>query len=245
MEIQIQYKDIIDRCEQLSSFEARGKVDATGQSRYLDIHIGEVDQLLINQYIEQARAILEEKFDRMITDSVVDDVIYSFYEIIEGSDFSQFEGKISDDKIDIKGMDTKVYFLRGNRYMCFGRYIESSHSPYYRYILTNHSVVGSDYVGDNGKVKVYIDRLGNKYTRTDGDLILATGSTDAFTWTLRTDTRWNGINTFAKHVTEAITSYVMAQWLSGRLDERVQFYETLFTSSLSMATKNLFTKQAP
>lgn len=66
MEIKIKYEDLIARCEQLSSFESEGKVDAAGQSRYLEIHINEVDKLLIQQYITQARGILEERMERMI-----------------------------------------------------------------------------------------------------------------------------------------------------------------------------------
>ncbi len=66
MEIKIKYEDLIVRCEQLSSFESEGKVDAAGQSRYLEIHINEVDKLLIQQYITQARGILEERMERMI-----------------------------------------------------------------------------------------------------------------------------------------------------------------------------------
>ena len=67
MEVRFKYKDLIARCEQLSSFESEGKVDAAGQSRYLEIHINEVDKLLIQQYITQARGILEERMERMIT----------------------------------------------------------------------------------------------------------------------------------------------------------------------------------
>lgn len=66
MEIKIKYEDLIARCEQLSSFESEGKVDAAGHSRYLEIHINEVDKLLVNQYITQARGILEERMERMI-----------------------------------------------------------------------------------------------------------------------------------------------------------------------------------
>jgi hypothetical protein len=66
-----------------------------------------------------------------------------------------------------------------------------------------------------------------------------------FTWTIRPNTRWNGIKTFTKHVNEAIVSYAMAAWLRGKLDERVPFYENLFNNTLAMAVKNIFTKQAP
>ena len=141
MEIKIKYNDIIDRCEKLSSFEADGKYDSNGQSRYLEIHINEVDKQLVQQYVLQARAILEERMERMIDN--IQDV------------------------------------------------------------------------------------------------------SDGFEWTIRTNTRWNGLNTFTKHVNEAIVSYVMAAWLKGRLDDRVAFYETLHANTLAMAIKNIFTKQPP
>lgn len=67
MEIRFKYEDLIARCEQLSSFETEGKVDAAGQSRYLEIHINEVDRLLVKQYIDQARNVLEERMERMIS----------------------------------------------------------------------------------------------------------------------------------------------------------------------------------
>ena len=142
MEVRIKYKDIIDRCEQLSSFEARGKVDANGESRYLDIHINEVDKQLVMQYILQARTTLEGSMERMIS------------AVVEIKD-------------------------------------------------------------------------------------------QAFVWKIRSDARWKPSSTFQRHITETIASYTMAQWLSGRLDERVAFYEGLFANSLALATKNIFTKQAP
>lgn len=66
-----------------------------------------------------------------------------------------------------------------------------------------------------------------------------------FSWTIRTDTRWNGGNIFAKHVSEAIVSYAMAAWLRGKLDDRVAFYEQLFNTTLAAAVKNIYTKQEP
>ena len=141
MEVTIKYKDIIDRCEKLSSFESEGRFDANGESRYLELHINKVDEQLILQYILQARAILEERMERMIA-------------------------TMEDDS-------------------------------------------------------------------------------DGFTWTVRTDTRWNGSKTFTKHIHEAIVSYAMAAWLRGKLDDRVPFYEGLFNNTLSMAVKNIFTKQPP
>lgn len=66
MKVVFKDEDLINRCEQLSSFESEGKVDEAGQSRYLEIHINEVDKLLVRQYIEQARNILEERLSKMI-----------------------------------------------------------------------------------------------------------------------------------------------------------------------------------
>lgn len=141
MEIEFIYNKIIDRCEQLSSFESTNKLDAAGGIRYLEIHINEVDKLLIRQYVDQARLAIEEKLARMIASTE----------------------------------DTET----------------------------------------------------------------------SFTWHMRTDTRWSGATSFTKHATEAIVAYAMSAWLSDRLPERVAFYDALFTNSLAMAVKNIFTKQAP
>ena len=245
MEVQIKYKDIIDRCEQLSSFEARGKVDANGQSRYLDIHIGEIDHLLINQYIEQARTMLEEKFDRMITDTYEEGgkPVYEFDRIVGTGEMGTFDPKITDEIVDLSGMSTKVYFLEAPR--TFGIYVDDPHGAYDGKVFINDKVLGDKYKSDPYDERIYVASNGKMYSRTDGNLIPYVQPEHSFTWTIRTDTRWSGVSAFTKHVSEAITSYAMAQWLSGRLDERVQFYETLFASSLTMATKNIFTKQAP
>lgn len=72
MDITFKYNDIINRCEMLSAFEAKDKFDANGESRFLEIHINEVDKQLIQQYIIQARGILEERIGRMINS--VDDI---------------------------------------------------------------------------------------------------------------------------------------------------------------------------
>lgn len=130
----------MDRCEQLSSFEADGKFDANGESRFMEIHINSVDKLLVQQYITQARLTLEERMQDMITSS---------------------------------------------------------------------------------------------------------SSDTGFTWVIRTDTRWREDGRFAKHCEEAIIAYAMAEWLRGRLDDRVAFYERLFNNSLNLAVKNIFTKQEP
>lgn len=243
MEIKFNYQDIIDRCEQLSSFEARGKVDEAGQSRYLDIHIGEVDRMLIEQYIEQARYTLEEKFDRMITDSVDDKVdtrpVYEFSRTAGSSELFKYESSINSQYEDISESYEILFFPYDNN-PTFAKVYAGYHGGM---AFNNEKMLGANYL-PSSKEKVYQDKSGVKYLRTDGQLYKYSFK-PTFSWLIRTDTRWNGANAFTKHVSEAITSYVMAQWLSGRLDERVQFYESLFANSLTMATKNLFTKQAP
>jgi hypothetical protein len=67
----------------------------------------------------------------------------------------------------------------------------------------------------------------------------------AFVWEINSGSRWKYNSTFLRHVSEAMASYAMAQWLRGKLDDRVSFYENLFNNSLNMAVKNIFTKQAP
>lgn len=67
MDVKIKYQDIIDRCEKLSSFESEGKFDANGKSRYLELHINKVDEQLIREYAVQAKGILEERMERMIS----------------------------------------------------------------------------------------------------------------------------------------------------------------------------------
>lgn len=141
MEIAFTHSSLMDRCEQLSSFEADGKFDANGESRFMEIHINSVDKLLVQQYITQARLTLEERIQDMITSSSSD--------------------------------------------------------------------------------------------------------TDGFTWVIREDTRWGKDGRFAKHCEEAIIAYAMAEWLRGKLDDRVPFYERLFNNSLNLAVKNIFTKQEP
>lgn len=124
----------------LSSFEAENKVDANGESRYLEIHVGEADKALLTEYIKQAIHIIEERIARRVTSSTSDESTYKW-------------------------------------------------------------VIG--------------------------------------------DTRWTGSTAFTNHVNEAIISYAMAAWLRGKLDDRVAFYETLFNGSLSLAIRNVFTKNEP
>lgn len=265
MEVKITYDDIITRCEQLSAFEARGKVDAQGQSRFLDIHIGEVDTILIKQYITQARALLEERFERMILDtSEENEAETSTVTIVDKEtrspkSFSRyFDGFTTVESYDSLSSNEGVgYFVSTNR---------DSHPTFLLYHIEGASIHVAptnmdEYDFPDGDMFYYIDTsTGNKYNHTGthtslGALVPYTPPTKtetvtkyvpySFTWLIRTDTRWNGISTFTKHVNEAITSYVMAQWLSGRLDERVAFYDNLFNTSLTMAAKNIFTKTAP
>lgn len=273
MEIRIKYEGLIARCEQLSSFEARGKVDANGESRYLDIHINEVDKQLVLQYIKQARMVIEENILRMIkgsTDGLTETIIkevaigtrpipetrkfYPFETIIKGSSIRDIEGLITDDRLPNGVTIVKRYFLfdaANPRFAALG-----TDRRYY----TNAEVVGENYTLGRGEAKLYEDKDGKRYEwssrgfydyvqkeetiyeRVEEEVFLVDAG---FSWDIRTDSRWNGLNAFTKHVTEAIVSYAMAQWLSGRLDERVAFYESLFASSVAMATKNIFTKQVP
>ena len=259
MEIRIKYQDIVDKCEKLSSFEADGKHDANGESRYLDIHINEGDKTLIEDYIMQAVGIIGEKFGRMILDVAntytkkyewvtVEETrpFYPFKQIVTGSNQAEFEKALSDALPPTYATFSDIYFLES-----FGIFV--IYSPNTELYYSHPSAVGHYYIKDLDNVKLYEDENKNKYQWETRGLVeykpkrelVPVYDNKGFTWILRDDTRWNGANAFTKHVEEAIASYTMAQWLSGRLDERVQFYEALFTTSLAMATKNLFTKQAP
>lgn len=260
MEVKITYDDIITRCEQLSAFEARGKVDAQGQSRFLDIHIGEVDTILIKQYITQARALLEERFERMILDtseeSHVREVAVNVV-VPDDRDVRMFRGYF-DGGITTEDTEPDETWPVG-----YFTVSDSAAEPAFlfysvqdsTYFKTARCTFG-DYLNPNGDKYIYKDETtGITYSYNGVELVPYIPKTEnrtkyitepySFTWLIRTDTRWNGISTFTKHVNEAITSYVMAQWLSGRLDERVAFYDNLFNSSLTMAAKNIFTKTAP
>jgi hypothetical protein len=257
MEMKIKYEDLIARCEQLSSFESEGKVDAAGQSRYLEIHINEVDKLLIQQYIAQARGILEERMERMILSSdSTKEPIYELKEKPETSDFFPFVEKIYGSSLatidvrDNKAAPTEylsdIYYLDGGEYNKFA--ISNGHGTYY----THRDDVGEAYILGMGR-KLYKDKNGNKYVSQGRGLQdyeplyerVVVGYHDGFKWSLRTDTRWKQNNSLAKHVSEAIVSYTMSAWLSDKLPERVAFYDTLFTASTEMAVKNIFKKQAP
>ena len=244
MTVEIKYKDLIDRCEQLSSFESEGKVDAAGQSRYLEIHINEVDKLLVKQYIEQARAIMEEKFDRMITDSKTtttdDRKVLSFKGYFTAGEQTILGADITNPLI---GYFEESEVAAGPMFLLYEKTFDG-------YIVSN-SLVGADwYDRPNDEEFIYVDDLtGSRYVWKDAKLIPYeeseySGQQTIF-WTIRTDTRWKGNTSFAKHASEAIVAYAMSAWLSDKLPERVSFYDVLFTASTEMAVKNIFKKQVP
>lgn len=260
MEIKIKYEDLITRCEQLSSFEARGKVDANGESRYLDIHINEVDKQLVQQYIEQARDLIGEKIARMI--SSIEYRYFDGYEEVELPEdrpffpFKQYLTGSSQSIVDMAGLVEGTPAPNetfSDRYFLKGRGIFVIYNGTDRKYYSHPDAVGIDYIHDPYNEKLYIDENEKKYQwgsrgftdYTPKHNLVPIYTDNGFTWSIRTDTRWNGINAFTKHIAEAIVSYVMSAWLQDKLPERVQFYDALFTSSLTMATKNIFTKQAP
>lgn len=249
MEVKFTYQELIDRCEKLSSFESEGKVDANGQSRYLELHINKVDEQLIKSYIDQARSAMEDTFERMIAEVDEEQIeveipeyrpSYPFDEVVSGSNISKYTITY-DTTTDYSSL--RLVFLASN--VNKFAWVRDSQG---REAYISDSVVGINYAGDENIERVYIDSSGNKYVRTNGALEayrLPKTTIDVFQWFIRTDIRWNGHKTFVKHATEAMVSYAMAQWLRGKLDDRAAFYAELYASSLAMATKNLFTKSAP
>lgn len=259
MEVKIKYEDILKRCEMLSSFESEGKADANGESRYLEIHINKVDEQLIQQYIVQARAILEERMERMIVR--IEDVVLEATEEVHAVQYfdeiivehpgykyivnNEAQPSLSGGKIVfVNDLSAFCYMKQGNT--------SAGTSGFTLYTDTTSLPFHDDYVFEKGKRKAYRLNDTSVYTWTEeGDGLIPytipDGPTrhDGFTWEFRTTTRWNGIRAFTKHVNEAIVSYAMAAWLRGKLDERVPFYESLFNNTLAQAVKNVFTKQAP
>jgi hypothetical protein len=237
MEVKIKYEDILKRCEMLSSFESEGKFDANGESRYLEIHINKVDEQLIQQYILQARGILEERMERMIEN--IEEVEFPS----ETIPFDFISSVIPDNVVDwLDDRSPVAYFTDGDS---FAYYQETNHDVYdVQYIDIDDPKYGHDGAPDG---TIYLCKEdGRLYERNQSSegLVEYLGE-KGFTWTIRPNTRWNGIKTFTKHVNEAIVSYAMAAWLRGKLDDRVAFYEGLFNSTLAQAIKNLFTKQPP
>jgi hypothetical protein len=244
MEVKIKYEDIIKRCEQLSSFEEDGKFDANGESRYLELHINKVDELLIQQYIVQARAILEERMDRMIEniEAIESALKNDAPTAIIAYPFDFISTVIPNDEID--WLDDKypvAYFTDGDAFAYYNQVNINAYDV--MYIDADNSIYGSR----GGINNIYSCRRDGKLYTWDkvGEGLVEHLLEIGFTWTIRPNTRWNGIKTFTKHVNEAIVSYAMAQWFKGKLDDRVPFYEALFNNTLAMAVKNIFTKQAP
>lgn len=63
------YKDALEKCGMLSSFEGRDHVGDGGDSLYLRIKITEQDRPLIVTYLERAARELEDMAARIITES--------------------------------------------------------------------------------------------------------------------------------------------------------------------------------
>lgn len=237
MEVKIKYKDIMHRCEQLSAFEADRKVDANGESRYLELHINEVDKQLVQQYIVQARSILEERMERMI-ENIEESALPN-----NAIPFDFISSVIPDNVVDwLDDRSPVAYFTDGDS---FAYYQETNTGVYdVQYIDIDDPKYGHDGTPDG---TIYLckedGRLYEWNPSSEG--LVEYLSEKGFAWTIRPNTRWNGIKTFTKHVNEAIVSYAMAQWFKGKLDDRVPFYENLFNNTLAMAVKNIFTKQAP
>lgn len=270
MEVKIKYEDLISRCEQLSSFESEGKADANGESRYLELHINEVDKQLIQQYIVQARAILEERMGRMIENiEEYGEVIKDVIQVPDTTPVFEFDEDIATSSMDsytvmesgTPGDIYKISYLRALNLFA----VNDGHGGLYTN-LADIEALGDErynYIEEANVKKVYrMKGSENEMTwaslynggHTGAGLVSFTRGminqtveryVSGFTWSIRTTARWNGIKTFTKHIHEAIVSYAMAAWLRGKLDERVPFYEGLFTNTLELAVRNVFTKQAP
>lgn len=270
MDVVIKYKDIISRCEQLSSFESEGKADANGESRYLEIHINKVDEQLILQYIEQARGILEERMARMITlsentakeESIQEtngpSATREFAEVVTGGSNMHYYEVIEEAQTSAP-LRYDIVFM--NTHGKFGYRVNGRPNTTTGYtVYTDMSALGYnslDYLYEKDVLKTYLNVKENykqyKWNDTGNGLVEYTGTEEvtvvtfvpAISWLIRKDTRWNGAKTFTKYVHEAIVSYAMAAWLRGKLDDRVAFYEQLFNNILAAAVKNIYTKQEP
>jgi hypothetical protein len=255
MEVEFRYKDLINRCEQLSSFESEGKFDAAGQSRYLEIHINEVDKIIIRQYIDEAKAILEERLDRMITDTlkVEDKNVYTFDRMMGENSAGYMIWNIKPDSE--RPDDAVIVFLKSVRIDTEGSYATEL-TDFYRFVYcqinqSSRYIYLSTPAWYRDMNALFLNSQDGKYYKlqpregTGYELVETPDDVDLFRWTLRTDTRWKQNASFAKHVSEAIVAYTMSAWLSDKLPERVAFYDALFTASTEMAVKNIFKKQVP
>lgn len=221
----------------LSSFESEGKADANGENRYLEIHINKVDEQLIQQYIMQARGILEEKMERMI-ENIEERVLPD-----DAIPFDFISSVIPANVVDwLDDRSPVAYFTDGD---AFAYYQETNIGAYdVQYIDIDDPKYGYDGTPVGTIYLCKKDGRLYEWNQSSEGLVEYLGE-KGFTWSIRTTTRWNGIKTFTKHVHEAIVSYAMAAWLRGKLDDRVPFYEALFNNTLAQAVKNVFTKQAP
>lgn len=241
MKIEIAYKDILSRCEQLSSFEARGKVDASGQSRYLDIHINKVDEQLVMQYINQAAALMAENLSRMIASTGIAGP--SYLDFLGIKDATEEGMEMSPEASTSE--TPAVYFVRN---LSVG--IESTKTNTFADVSENiaYPKFNGDeiYTFQQGEQKLFSAPSGIYSYNESGDNLIETQRVEeGIEWDIRTDTRWNGCQSFTKHITEAIVAYAMAAWLQDKLPDRVAFYDNLFATTLALASKNIFTKQPP
>lgn len=259
MTVEIKYKDLIDRCEQLSSFESEGKADAAGQSRYLEIHINEVDKLLIMQYINQARALIEERFERMILDASEENKEETVITVLPDTrEVLPFDGWINLDEFKEENEITGS-FIDGSSYIGVLPRGSSQRrrDEFIEYAYTDEVLQWKSHWDPRYSSREYVfqNSTDDKKYEWDSDLTEITPYTQRtktetitrhyFTWLIRTDTRWKENASFSKHVSEAIVAYTMSAWLSDKLPERVAFYDALFTASTEMAVKNIFKKQVP
>lgn len=121
---------------------------------------------------------------------------------------------------------------------------------------------GRDYYGENGdslylSVKIaeqdydllatYLHEGARKMESALERMITAVEYTDdGLKWTLRTDeTRWNGNISFSKLAVEALTSYVMGQWLDGRRTDRKAAYDAIYEDMMGALIQNVMRKSTP
>ena len=102
---------------------------------------------------------------------------------------------------------------------------------------------------DEHLVSTYIQQGVAHVRHVVEDMLLGVEAiTDGEQWTFRTDQRRyysKGLSNIKKNIDEAISAYVMAQWLGGRKDDRVAFYNTLYQNEIVLISDNIFSKSAP
>ena len=199
----------------------------------------------MKQYIDQARNILKERMERMIAE--VSDVKGEYNNAV------MFD-KIVEDAVFIADESQKgniAFFRTGREITDISTLMPIGAFAYYSFGSDIYAVSPFDtysrsdifYCKEDGK---YYELYFNEALKSD-DLKPANVELPivGFAWSLRADTRWKQNTAFERHINEAIVAYTMSAWLSDKLPERVQFYDTLFTASAEMAVKNIFKKQAP